>query len=108
MRVEVLGPLAVWRDGRALPLGPVQLRAVLGLLTLHAGTGLPRTALVDALWGHAPPPSAAAMIQAQASQIRRLLDGGQAVGTGPRLSWTVPVTGSASPGSDWTWPSSAN
>jgi len=84
MRVEVLGPLAVWRDGRPLPLGPVRLRAVLGLPVLRAGTGVFRAALVDALWGQSPPPSATAMIQAQASQVRRLLSNGR---TGPRLSW---------------------
>jgi transcriptional regulator with XRE-family HTH domain len=60
MRVGVLGPLAVWRDGQPLPLGPVRLRAVLGLLALHADTGLSRAVLVDALWGqsrrHPRPP----------------------------------------------------
>ena len=86
-RVEVLGPLAVWRDGQPLALSPARFRAVLGLLALHAGTGLSRALLVDALWGQSPPPSAAAMIQAQASQVRRLLGNGQDPGTGPRLSW---------------------
>jgi DNA-binding SARP family transcriptional activator/Tfp pilus assembly protein PilF/DNA-binding XRE family transcriptional regulator len=84
-RIEVLGPLRVWRDGRLLPTGPARSRAVLGLLALHADTGLSRTALVDALWGDAPPPSAVAMIQAHVSRIRRLL--GPEPGGRARLSW---------------------
>jgi transcriptional regulator with XRE-family HTH domain len=40
LRVEILGPLAVWHDGQPVPPGPVRQRAVLGLLMLHAGTGL--------------------------------------------------------------------
>src|SRR5215469_13765446 len=87
LRVEILGPLAAWRDGQPLSLGPVRQRAVLGLLTLHAGTGLHRAAILDALWGDNPPPTSAAMIQAQVSRLRRLLGPGPVPGDGARLSW---------------------
>ncbi len=87
LRVEVLGPLAVWRDGEPAPLGPVRQRAVLGLLTLHADTGLQRSAIIDALWGNDPPPTSAAMIQAQVSRVRRLLGPAGVPGDGTRLSW---------------------
>src|SRR5215469_11413734 len=87
LRVEILGPLAAWRDGQPLSLGPVRQRAVLGLLTLHAGTGLHRAAILDALWGDNPPPTSAAMIQAQVSRLRRLLEPGRVPGDGARLSW---------------------
>jgi DNA-binding SARP family transcriptional activator len=87
LRVEILGPLAAWRDGEPVSLGPVRQRAVLGLLTLHADTGLHRAAIVDALWGDDPPPTSAAMVQAQVSRLRRLLGPGQVPGDGTRLSW---------------------
>jgi DNA-binding SARP family transcriptional activator/tetratricopeptide (TPR) repeat protein/DNA-binding XRE family transcriptional regulator len=87
LRVEVLGPLAVWRDGLPVPLGPVRQRAVLGLLVLHAGTSLNRATIIDALWGSDPPPTSVAMVQAQVGRIRRTLGSGPAPGDGARLSW---------------------
>jgi DNA-binding SARP family transcriptional activator/tetratricopeptide (TPR) repeat protein len=76
--VAVLGPLAVRRDGAALPLGPVRQRAVLGLLVLHHDAGLSRAALIDALWGERPPPTAVDMVQGYITRLRRVLkpDGG--------------------------------
>jgi DNA-binding SARP family transcriptional activator len=85
LRVEVLGPLAAWRDGLPVPLGPVRQRAVLGLLALHAGTSLHPAAIIDALWGEDPPPTAAAMVQAIISRIRRLMGGPP--GGPARLPW---------------------
>jgi transcriptional regulator with XRE-family HTH domain len=76
LSVAVLGPLAVWRNGTALPLGPVRQRAVLGLLVLHHDAGLSRTAIVDALWGEHPPPTAAGMVQGCVSRLRRVLGPG--------------------------------
>ena len=87
LRVGVLGPLGIWCDDQPVEVGPLQLRAVLGLLAVHAGTVLSRAVIADALWGEAPPPSAVAMIQAHASQIRRLLATGQDPGGPSRLSW---------------------
>ena len=87
LRVEVLGPLAVWRDGLPVPLGPVRQRAVLGLLVLHAGTSLNRATIIDALWGSDPPPTSVVMVQAQVSRIRRMLGSGPAPYGGARLSW---------------------
>jgi DNA-binding SARP family transcriptional activator len=86
VRVEVLGPLAAWRDGQPVPLGPVRQRAVLGLLTLHADRGLHRAAISDALWGEDPPDTAVAMIQAQVGRVRRLLGPVAAAGRA-RLAW---------------------
>lgn len=81
--VAVLGPLAVWRDGAALPLGPVRQRAVLGLLVLHHDTGLSRTAIVDALWGERPPLTAVDMVQGgYITRLRRVLG----PGGGPRAA----------------------
>jgi DNA-binding SARP family transcriptional activator/DNA-binding XRE family transcriptional regulator len=72
LRFAALGPLAAWRDGVPLALGPVRQRAVLGLLLLHRN-GLSRAALVDALWAQDPPPGAVAMLQAYITRLRHLL-----------------------------------
>jgi DNA-binding SARP family transcriptional activator/tetratricopeptide (TPR) repeat protein/DNA-binding XRE family transcriptional regulator len=87
LRVEILGPLAAWRDGLPVALGPVRQRAVLGLLALHADTGIHRAAIVDALWGEDPPSTSVSMVQAQVSGVRRLLRPGPAPGAGGPVSW---------------------
>ena len=70
--VAVLGPLRVWRDGAGVVLRSVRQRAVLGLLALHQGAGVSRDALLDALWGENPPPTATGMLQGHVSRLRRL------------------------------------
>jgi DNA-binding SARP family transcriptional activator/DNA-binding XRE family transcriptional regulator len=77
VRIDVLGPLAVWREGSRLALGSVRQRAVLGLLALHHGIGLHRDRIVDALWGEQPPASAIAEVHGYISRIRRLLGAGR-------------------------------
>ncbi len=84
LRLAVLGPLAAWRDGAWLPLGPVRQRAVLGLLALHPGTGLSRAAIVDALWGQDPPAAAVGVLQGYIARLRQL------VGPGSRTWEGVP------------------
>src|SRR5580692_5650272 len=55
LRIGVLGPLTAWRCDIPVVIGPPMQRAVLGLLALDPGTGLPRSAIIDALWGGDPP-----------------------------------------------------
>ena len=74
LRLGILGPLAVWRDGSPVALGGTRQRAVLGALALHPAGGLHRDAIVDLLWGENPPPSAIAIVHSQISQLRRLLE----------------------------------
>jgi transcriptional regulator with XRE-family HTH domain len=71
--VEILGPMAAWRDGSRVRLGSARQRAVLGLLALHAGMTLHREAIIDLLWGDEPPASAVAQVQRYVSRLRRLL-----------------------------------
>jgi DNA-binding SARP family transcriptional activator len=78
LRLCVLGPLTAWRDGTLVPVRPPRLRAVLGLLAVHLGTGVHRDAFVDALWGDDPPASAVVIVQSQVSRLRRVLDPGRA------------------------------
>jgi DNA-binding SARP family transcriptional activator/tetratricopeptide (TPR) repeat protein len=78
--VAVLGPVAAWRDGVALRLGPPGRRAVLALLALAGGELVRRETLVDALWGQRPPGTAAELVAAHVSRLRRVLDPGGADG----------------------------
>jgi DNA-binding SARP family transcriptional activator len=71
--LEVLGPLAVWRHGARLWLGPGQQRSVLGLLAINHGVTLHRDSIIDALWGDRPPTTAVTMVQSYVSRLRRLL-----------------------------------
>jgi len=74
--LAVLGPLAAWRDGLPLRLGPPRQAAVLGLLAMRAGELVGREAIIEALWGQQPPPTAAELVQAHVGRLRRVLDPG--------------------------------
>ena len=72
--LAVLGPLAAWRDGLALGLGPPRQAAVAGLLAVQPGELVRRETVIDVLWGQQPPPTAAELVQAHVSRLRRVLD----------------------------------
>src|ERR1700689_3085926 len=82
--VAVLGPVAAWRDGVALRLGPPGRRAVLALLAIAGGELVRPETIIDVLWGHRPPGTAAELAAAHVSRLRRVLDpvGGDAVVAG--------------------------
>jgi DNA-binding SARP family transcriptional activator/class 3 adenylate cyclase len=83
-RVEfgILGPLAVWTDGRELPLGAPKQRAVLALLLLRRNELVPTATLVDLLWAERPPATAVKAVQVYVSQLRKAL-GDETVETRP-------------------------
>jgi DNA-binding SARP family transcriptional activator/Tfp pilus assembly protein PilF/DNA-binding XRE family transcriptional regulator len=74
--LQVLGPLAAWRDGAAVPLGGPAQRAVLGLLALSPGCLVHRSAIIDVLWPDSPPANAANRVQAHVSRLRHVLASG--------------------------------
>src|ERR1700730_7165193 len=76
MEFGVLGPLAVWEDGRELPLGGAKQRALLGVLLLRANEVVPTAKLVDELWGERPPSTAVKAVQVYVSQLRKALGEG--------------------------------
>jgi hypothetical protein len=51
----ILGPLEVWRCGRAVPLGGPRQRAVLALLLLEANRVVSLDRLAEDVWGGDPP-----------------------------------------------------
>jgi DNA-binding SARP family transcriptional activator len=85
LALGVLGPVAAWRDGARLSLGPVRQRAVLGLLALSQPAGLSRAALLDALWSADRPAAAVGMLQGYVARLRRAL--GLGPGGGSVLAW---------------------
>ena len=74
MDFSILGPVHVRADGVTVPLeGPKQRITLAALLTV-AGDVAPLDRLIDWLWGRRPPRSAATIVQAHVSRLRRLLD----------------------------------
>ena len=68
----VLGPLTVMRDGVPANPGPGQRRAVLAALLCHVNQSVRTERLVAAVWGDAPPRTAAKNLQAHVYHLRRL------------------------------------
>jgi DNA-binding SARP family transcriptional activator/tetratricopeptide (TPR) repeat protein len=74
VRVQLLGPVRVWRGGCELEVGAPQQRAVLGVLAARANRAVSRGELVDAVWGHDPPVHADSAVYTYVAGLRRLLE----------------------------------
>jgi predicted ATPase/DNA-binding SARP family transcriptional activator len=72
----LLGPLSVSRDGEPAAIGGQKRRALLAALLLEPNRVVSLDALIDALWGEAPPDTARNTIQVYVSQLRKLLPDG--------------------------------
>lgn len=73
LRFQVLGPVEVLLDGRAVPLRGPKQHALLGLLLLNNGAVVSRDRLVAGLWGDAAPPGVEHALDAQVSTLRQSL-----------------------------------
>src|SRR5690242_15749288 len=71
----ILGPLQVVAAGREHSIRSLKQRALLAALLLARGNVVSVAALVDALWGPAPPASADHLIQVYVSELRAQLRG---------------------------------
>src|SRR3954452_23036673 len=79
MQIRVLGNLEASVEDRPLPLGGAKQRALLAMLGLEANRTVTADRLIEGLWGEAPPPSAAKMVQNYVWRLRKVLaDGGDA------------------------------
>ncbi|WP_395692619.1 BTAD domain-containing putative transcriptional regulator [Nocardioides sp.] len=74
MEVSVLGPVEVELGGVTADLGTPKQRALVAALALSRGWPVSVDAIVDLLWGDAPPPGVTATLQAYVSQLRRVLE----------------------------------
>ena len=75
MQLKILGPFEVCDDlGRVVRLPAGRERTLLAALLIRRGEVVSVDALVDALWGERPPPTAAKAVQGYVSHLRRLLE----------------------------------
>jgi DNA-binding SARP family transcriptional activator/WD40 repeat protein/energy-coupling factor transporter ATP-binding protein EcfA2 len=74
MFFRLLGPLEVTDGDGPIRIGGGRQRSVLVMLLLHRNAVVGSERLVDALWGEAPPPTAAKVLQNSVGQLRRALD----------------------------------
>ncbi|WP_369255967.1 BTAD domain-containing putative transcriptional regulator [Geodermatophilus amargosae] len=77
LRLDVLGPTRLLRDGVDLDLGGRRPAEVLALLAAAEGRPVPAAGLADRLWRGAPPATATTTLQGHVSRLRRLLDPGR-------------------------------
>ncbi|ONM49769.1 BTAD domain-containing putative transcriptional regulator [Nocardia donostiensis] len=77
MQIGLLGPLEIRTDdGGLLEVPGARLRALLITLALEPGRAVPKTKLVDWIWGEQPPADATNALQALVSRLRRVLPDG--------------------------------
>jgi DNA-binding SARP family transcriptional activator len=74
LTVKLLGPVTAWRGGSEIRLGTPRQRAVLAVLAARANEAVARGALIDAVWGHDPPDSAANGVHVYIGGLRRALE----------------------------------
>jgi DNA-binding SARP family transcriptional activator/DNA-binding XRE family transcriptional regulator len=90
VRISVLGPLVVSRTDGPVEIGTGRHRVVLARLALTPDRPVGREELTSLLWGDDAPPSAANVLQAHVSRIRRLLQPSPSADT-PRMLALVPA-----------------
>ncbi|MET8446390.1 BTAD domain-containing putative transcriptional regulator [Streptomyces sp. NPDC005209] len=74
VRYRILGTTQALRpDGTAVPVGGARLRALLTVLALRPGRGVPVSVLVDEVWDGNPPADATGALQALVGRLRRAL-----------------------------------
>ncbi|WP_181786094.1 AfsR/SARP family transcriptional regulator [Streptomyces phytophilus] len=69
----LLGPVAAWRGGTPVNVGPPQQRTVLAALLIGSGHHASSHELVDALWGEDPPRDAVGTVRTYVSRLRKAL-----------------------------------
>ncbi|WP_436531834.1 BTAD domain-containing putative transcriptional regulator [Actinoplanes sp. HUAS TT8] len=74
LRLQVMGPLRVWRDGAEVDAGPRQQRALLALLLARDGAPVGMSDLIALVWGPGAPPSAVNVVHKYVGTLRRLLE----------------------------------
>lgn len=82
VEISVLGPLLVRVGGREHPIGAVKQRLLLARLVVSDGSVASHDELIDALWGEAPPATAAKNLQVLVGRLRAIV-GRDAIRTEP-------------------------
>ena len=77
MKIRILGPLEVERDGHHVALGPKQ-QTLLAILLVNRGEPVSAERIIDSLYGGQPPSTASKTLQVHVSRLRKALgDGGR-------------------------------
>ncbi len=76
LRVRLLGPVEVTRDGHRVRLPGAKPTTLLALLAIHVGEVVGTDRLVEGLWGNQPPRSAGPVLRTYVAQLRRVLGAG--------------------------------
>lgn len=74
LRLQILGPVRIWRDGVELDAGPRQQSYLLAVLLARAGKPISTSELVDLIWAEDVPASAVNILQKYVGALRRLLE----------------------------------
>ncbi|WP_433510407.1 ATP-binding protein [Nonomuraea sp. CA-143628] len=74
VRLQILGPLRLWRDGVELDTGPRQQAYLLALLLAREGRLVSTSELVELIWDGGDPASAVNVIHKYVGALRRLLE----------------------------------
>ncbi|GAB1819540.1 AAA family ATPase [Herbidospora sp. RD11066] len=74
LRVQILGPLRLWREGVELDVGPRQQAQLLALLVARAGRPVSTRELIDLIWADDAPASALNIIHKYVGALRRVLE----------------------------------
>lgn len=82
VRINVLGPLEVRNGDRIVALSGMKQRVFLSSLALNPRSAMPVGALIDALWGTAPPATARAKVHTHVSGLRKTLGDGRSAEPG--------------------------
>jgi DNA-binding SARP family transcriptional activator/pSer/pThr/pTyr-binding forkhead associated (FHA) protein len=89
LRVGVLGPLEVARDGAPVALAGNKERHLLAILAARANTVVSAGALAEELWGGRPPTTATKTLQTYVTRLRRTLEPDRPAGEAPEVLVTV-------------------
>ena len=89
VRVQLLGPVGLEVDGRAVTLG-AQLRLILAVLALARGRAVPRDRLAELAWGEPVPAAAAATLRSHVAHLRRIVEPDRPSGGTPLVVVTEP------------------
>ncbi|MFF0086998.1 BTAD domain-containing putative transcriptional regulator [Streptomyces canus] len=74
LRLQILGPVRIWRGGVELDAGPRQQAYLLALLLAREGRPVSTTELIDLMWDDDAPASALNVIHKYVGALRRLLE----------------------------------
>jgi DNA-binding SARP family transcriptional activator len=74
LRLQVMGPVRVWRDGVEVDPGPRQQAYLLALLLASYGEPIAKFDLISLVWGDRAPASALNIVHKYVGALRRLLE----------------------------------